>query len=273
MKNPKKRRGTARSSFWTMGLKICSLASGSGGNCTYVASDTTTLLIDAGISCKRIKESLAVLGANTQNLNLLITHSHVDHIGHLKSVCKMFSPTVYAHYLTYSAVTEKIPGYLKCKEFDGDFFIGDITVSPFRVSHDVPCVGYSLLSGGKKISIVTDVGALSNGNLHCLEGSDVVLIESNHDENMLWANPRYSLSLKRRILSAHGHLSNSSCAQAAVECIKSGAKQIILGHLSKENNTPQLAYETTKNLIDNAGLSAAIAVAYADKMSDLIEVC
>ena len=238
-----------------------------------MASDTTTLLIDAGICNKRIKEGLHALNAPTDDLNLLITHSHVDHIGHIKTVCNALSPVIYTHYLTYPAVAEKVPGYLKFKEFDGDFYIGDITVSPFRVRHDVPCVGFSFLSGGKKISVVTDVGKLTADNMRHIEGSDVVFIESNHDENMLMANPNYTMALKRRILSDNGHLSNNSCAAAVVECIKSGAKQIILGHLSTKNNTPELAYETTMELMEKSGLSAALAVAYADKLSDLIEVC
>lgn len=256
-----------------MGLKICSLASGSSGNCIYVSSETTTLLIDAGISCKRIKEGLSVLGANPNQLNLLITHAHADHIGHLKTVAKTFSPVIYAHFRTHSAIADMIPGYLKLKEFDGDFYVGDLTVSPFRVSHDVPCVGFSVLCGGKKISIVTDVGRLTDVNLRHIEGSDVVLIESNHDENMLLANPRYAMSLKRRILSDNGHLSNKSCAVAAVECVKSGAKQIILGHLSKENNTPELAYQTTLGELKNAGLDCLLSLALQNKMSELIEVC
>lgn len=256
-----------------MGLKICSLASGSRGNCIYVSSDTTTLLIDAGISCKKIKEGLSVLGARPTSLNLLITHAHSDHVAHLKMIAKTFSPVVYAHYMSYPEVSAMLPGYLKLKEFDGDFYIGDITVSPFRVSHDVPCVGYSLLHAGKKISVVTDVGHLTDANMRHIEGSDVVLIESNHDEDMLRANPRYAVSLKRRILSERGHLSNKSCAAAAVECVKSGAKQIILGHLSMENNTPELAYKTTQNEISGAGLNAMLCVATQDRMSQLIEVC
>ncbi|MCH5163524.1 MAG: MBL fold metallo-hydrolase [Clostridiales bacterium] len=256
-----------------MGLKICSLASGSRGNCIYIASDTTTLLIDAGISCKRIKEGLKALNTDPMSLNLLITHSHSDHIGHLKMVAKTFSPIIYTHYLTYSEVSSRLPGYLKLKEFDGDFYVGDITVSPFRVSHDVPCVGYSVICGGKKISVVTDVGRLTVDNMRHLDGSDVVLIESNHDENMLLANPRYAMPLKRRILSDSGHLSNKACAAAAVECVKNGAKQIMLGHLSQENNTPELAYQTTLSEISGAGLSAGLNVALQDKMSEIIEVC
>lgn len=255
-----------------MGLRICSLASGSSGNCIYISSDTTTLLIDAGISCKRIKESLSVLGDANQ-LNVLITHTHSDHVGHLKMVAKTFSPVIYTHFRAYTAVQDMLPGYLKLKEFDGDFYVGDITVSPFRVSHDVPCVGFSVLCGGKKISIVTDVGRLTETNLRHIDGSDVVLLESNHDENMLLGNPRYATSLKRRILSDNGHLSNKACAAAAVECVKNGAKQIILGHLSKENNTPELAYQTTLSELSNAGLSAMLCVAGQDKMSKLIEVC
>lgn len=256
-----------------MGLKICSLASGSSGNCIYISSDTTTLLIDAGISCKRIKESFSVLGAQPPEINLLITHAHSDHIAHLKTIAKTFSPVIYTHYLTYSDIASKLPGYLKLKEFDGDFYVGDITVSPFRVSHDVPCVGFSVLSGGKKISVVTDVGRLTKDNMRHIEGSDVVLLESNHDEDMLRSNPRYALSLKRRIMSDHGHLSNKSCAAAAVECVMSGAKQIILGHLSHENNTPELAYQTTYGSLSDAGLNAMLCIAFQDKMSNLIEVC
>ena len=256
-----------------MGLKICSLASGSRGNCIYIASDTTTLLIDAGISCKRIKDSLKVLGADTSQLNLLITHAHGDHIGHVKTVAKTFAPIIYSHYLTYSAVSAILPGYLKLKEYSGDFYVGDITVSPFKVSHDVPCVGYSVLCGGKKISVVTDVGRLTDQNMEHIEGSDVVLIESNHDEEMLRANPHYTLTLKRRITSDRGHLSNVACAEAAVRCVKSGAKQIILGHLSSENNTLALAYETTREKITKAGLSAMLSIATQDQMSELIEVC
>lgn len=255
-----------------MGLKICSLASGSSGNCIYIGSETTTVLIDAGISCKRIKEGLALLKARQDNINLLLTHTHSDHVGFLKSVAKNVSPIIYAHYLAYPTVSEMIPGYLKLKEFDGDFYVGDMTVSPFRVNHDVPCVGFSILSGGKKISIVTDVGKLTDANLRHIEGSDVVFFESNHDENLLLANPRYNKTLKRRILSDNGHLSNKSCALAAVECVKNGTKLIMLGHLSPENNTPELAYETTFEELKHAGLDAMLYVAKQNQMSELIEV-
>lgn len=254
-----------------MGLKICSFASGSRGNCIFVSSDTTSVLVDAGICCKRIRAGLSAMGA-TGEFNLLITHAHSDHIGHIGDVVKAFSPIVYTHYLTYDDITKKIPDYLKLKEFDGDFYVGDITVSPFRVSHDVPCVGFCFLNAGRKISIVTDVGRLTDDNMRRLDGSDVVLIESNHDEDMLRANPRYSPSLKRRILSDRGHLNNRACAEAAAKCIKGGAKQIILGHLSLENNTPELAYGATCDYLEREGLNARVSIAYQDKLSEVVEV-
>ncbi|MBR2967769.1 MAG: MBL fold metallo-hydrolase [Clostridia bacterium] len=255
-----------------MGLKICSIASGSSGNCIYLASDTTTVVIDAGVSCKRIKQSLLAIGASCNEVNLLVTHSHSDHVCGLKMMCKSLSPTVYAHYLTSPRISLLLDGYNNLREFSGDFYIGDMTISPFKVSHDVPCVGYSVYQGGRKISVVTDVGALTADNMRAIQGSNVVLIESNHDEKMLMANTRYPMELKRRILSDRGHLSNAACAQAVVKCVKSGAKQIILGHLSMENNTPELACAASYSALKSEGLSANICVALQDKMSELIEV-
>ncbi|MBR2970733.1 MAG: MBL fold metallo-hydrolase [Clostridia bacterium] len=255
-----------------MALKICSLSSGSHGNCIYISSDTTDLLIDAGISCKKTKERLAVLGAQPPQ-HLLITHSHSDHVCGVSMLAKTFSPVIYTHFRTHYEIAKLVPGYLKIKEYSSDFFVGDMTVSPFAVSHDVPCNAYSVLCGGKKVTVVTDVGVLTEENLNSIEGSDVVLIESNHDEKMLMSNPRYSDTLKRRILSSRGHLSNSACAAAAVEIVKRGAKHIILGHLSEENNTPTLAYETTKNALDRVGLSASVTIALQNEMTEVIEVC
>lgn len=254
-----------------MGLKICSFASGSRGNCIYVSSETTSVIVDAGISVRRISQDLAAVDASAP-AGVIVTHAHADHIGNLQSIAKKFSPVIYAHYLTAPALASILPGYLKIKEFDGDFFVGDITVSPFRVSHDVPCVGMSFLCDGSKISIMTDVGRVTDANLRHVDGSDVVLIESNHDENMLLGNPHYSAALKRRILSDRGHLSNKMCAEAAARFARTGAKRIILGHLSKENNTPELAYNTTKDELDREGLSVALSLALQDSMSDLIEV-
>lgn len=256
-----------------MALKFCSFASGSGGNCIYVNSGETNILIDAGICLRRIKDSFKAIGADPRSIHLLITHTHSDHISHIKRVASEFSPTVYAHYSSFREVCSALGDYNDVRPFGGDFYVGDITVSPFVLSHDVPCVGFSLLCGGQKISILTDTGIVTSETLEHISGSKAILIESNHDENMLMHNERYAYSLKRRILSNRGHLSNNSCAAAVVKCISGGTRSVLLGHISRENNTPELAYETTSKALDRAGVSAKLNIAYQDKISEIIEVC
>lgn len=255
-----------------MGFKICSFASGSRGNCSYVASDTTAILVDAGISAKRVCESIRALGERGKPISLLITHTHADHVGCIKSVVKALSPTVYVHVRSYRKVRELLPSYDKLMQFDGDFFVGDVTVSPFSVSHDVPCVGYSFYHEGKKITVATDVGKLTAENVNHIQGSDVALIESNHDVELLKQNTSYTYELKRRIMSEYGHLSNSACAQIAVKLALSGTKHFLLGHLSQENNTPAIAYKTTFDELTRQGLSAGVCVATQEKMSELLEI-
>lgn len=255
-----------------MALKICSFASGSGGNCIYVASETTSILVDVGISVKRIKECLCAAKAKGE-LNVLITHTHSDHIAHLKRLASVMSPKIYVHRSVFRQIDALLGGYDKLFPFDGDFYVGDITVSPFRLSHDVPCLGFGLINQGSKVSILTDTGVVTDDDLERIAGSKAVFIESNHDVDMLKSNGRYSYVLKRRILSPRGHLSNGDCAQAVVKCVENGASDIVLCHLSRENNTPELALGVTKAAIDAAGLKAHLSVAYQDKMSEMIEVC
>ncbi len=254
-----------------MSLKICSFASGSNGNCIYAASETTLIIIDAGICVKRIKEGLSAVGAFGE-LNVLITHTHSDHVAHLRRVAATLKPNIYVHYSIFGVIKDMLDGYTKLFPFDGDFYVGDITVSPFALSHDVPCVGFSLIHQGKKASVLTDTGIITQENFESIAGSQAVFIESNHDEDMLRANPRYAYTLKRRILSNRGHLSNTTCAAAAVRCVKDGASNIVLCHLSRENNSPSLALETTENAVAAAGLRARLYVAFQDKMSEIIEV-
>lgn len=154
--------------------------------------------------------------------------------------------------------------------------MGDITVTPFKVSHDVPCVGYSFLSGGSRITLATDTGKLSNRAMETLCDSDLVVIESNHDESLVRQNPNYSEFLKARILSECGHLSNNACAECVAQLADSGVKQVVLAHLSRENNYPELAFETCKNrlLRDNIveGRDLMLEVALHDRMSSLFEI-
>ena len=152
-----------------------------------------------------------------------------------------------------------------------DFFIKDITVSCFVLPHDSHfCVGYSLYFGGRKVSYATDLGFVSDSTLKSLAGSDILFLESNHDENLLLQNPKYPAKTKKRILGDHGHLSNASCAKTIAQLVPTGVKQVVLSHLSEENNTPILAYTTIKNYLKSKGIeegkNVCVDVAYQNKV-------
>lgn len=258
-----------------MSLKICSLFSGSSGNCTYVAGGDTRILIDAGVALGKIEKALKVLGTSVCDTAILITHSHSDHIGAINSVIKKYpSVKIYAHTRT---VSELVSGGYNESAFtafdDQDFYVGDITVKPIALSHDVFCVGFCLLCNGKKISYLTDTGYLPQSALRAAEGSDLVMIECNHSPELLACNKNYSRALKARIHGVRGHLSNEDCSGALVQLARSGARHFILAHLSKENNYPELAYEIChKALLSNGITDAAITVASPDRLSSLMEI-
>ncbi len=239
-----------------MGLKFCALGSGSKGNCACVWSEKTNLLIDAGLSCARIEKCMRLFGIDPHTLSVLVTHSHVDHAQALPKLIDKFGVVVYAP----ARVCEE----LFCRyelprthliAVDGDFFVGDLTISPFPLSHDVPCVGYSVLRGGKKISFATDSGKISDRALSAIADSDLVVLESNHDPDMLVANDKYPPYLKNRILSDRGHLSNQAAADCAVKLVMGGVKQIILAHLSQDNNLPELAFATVRDELARHGFT------------------
>lgn len=261
----------------TMSLRICSLASGSSGNSIYIASDTTKILVDIGVSVKRIETSLNMLKTNGKVDGVLVTHAHSDHISGLPTYINKFDAEVYCHYQARDTISRKGVNEKRIIEFgEGDFFVGDITVSPFKVSHDVPCVGFSFYNKGKKISIATDLGFIGNGIIKNLEDSDLVLLEANHDENLVKINTNYSSWLKSRILSEKGHLSNFACGEAVVKLARAGVKDIILGHLSKENNYPELAFNTVSKMLEEndyiEGEHIKLEVARFDRMSSLYEI-
>lgn len=260
-----------------MSLKICVLGSGSSGNCTFVASPTTAVLVDVGLSALRIEKGIRTLSYNPDLVSVLITHAHHDHISGLATFCKRHPKVkVYCHESCYLSLREKVPTGMNVNVVNGDFYIGDITVAPFKVSHDVPCVGYGLLSGGRKITVATDIGKISDEVLQNMTDSDLVVLESNHDESLVRKNPRYSDSLKARILSNGGHLSNSACADCVAKMAERGVKQVVLAHLSRENNYPELAFETCKQRLIQGNLQEGkdirLEVACHDKMSSLFEI-
>ena len=242
-------------------MRIMNLASGSTGNSTYIGTEDTHILIDAGISRKRILEGLNGADIDFSDIDaILLTHEHIDHISALGVIERTRQIPVYATSGTISAILDY--GYLG--DFDRSVFhvirpdqnyrIKDLTFRPLSIWHDAKePVGYRLSSNGSSIGVITDLGDYDDyltGNLH---GLDALLLEANHDVRMLEAGP-YPYPLKRRILSRLGHLSNERCGQLLSEVLHDDMKEIMLGHLSRENNTRDLArlsVETEIQMADN----------------------
>lgn len=238
-----------------MALEFCILASGSKGNSTLVRSDHARILLDAGLTARQLALRLESVGETAEQINaVVITHAHTDHVSGVAEFAKKFNIPVYAPYsVAQGMMRSKVIPHLR--PFDGgDFFIEDMTVSPFGVPHDVPCYGYSFYCAGSKISVLTDLGAIPKNVLSDVSDSDAVVLEANHDEALLNANPRYPQRLKNRILGTHGHLSNIACACGVESLARSGVKQVVLAHLSEQNNDPLLALTTVREKLSEVGL-------------------
>lgn len=234
-------------------MKLLSIASGSSGNCIVVCSDNTAVLIDTGISKKRIEE-----GLNRNNMTLsdisgiLITHEHSDHIGGLGVVSRKCRVPIYSTKGTIEAIKKmsflgKIDGKLFNQiEPDKVFSVGDLLVEPFQISHDAADpVAYRITGGNTSVAVATDMGTYNDYIVSHLKGVNGILLEANHDVRMLQTGS-YPYYLKQRILGDRGHLSNESSGRLLNRILHDGLKQVFLGHLSKENNYEQLAYEAVR---------------------------
>ena len=234
-------------------MRLCSIASGSSGNCIYVGSETTHLLVDVGISGRRTESGLDSLGITGRDLDgILITHEHADHINGLGVMARKYGVPVYATKGTINAIlSTRNLGKIDASLFheiqeDQKFTIKDLTVDPMRISHDAAQpVAYRIAYGGRRVGICTDLGVYNDYTVECLKGMDAVLLEANHDVNMLQVGP-YPYYLKQRILGERGHLSNENSGRLLSRILHDGLRTIILGHLSKENNLPELAYEAVR---------------------------
>ena len=239
-------------------MRVCTLASGSTGNLTYVESGSAKILVDCGLSMTEVVKRLNMISVSPSEIDaILITHEHSDHIKGVGAFCKKYGTKVFAHFDSWVALEGKVSVDSKNKVafYDSDFYIKDLTICPFRLSHDsFFCVGFTFLSCGNKISIATDTGYLPEAAKQSMMGSDIIIIESNHDEQMLLDNEEYSVFLKNRILSKKGHLSNVACADAIYEFASCGTKQFVLAHLSEKNNTPILAYSTVCAELNKRGV-------------------
>ncbi|MDO4614906.1 MAG: MBL fold metallo-hydrolase [Lachnospiraceae bacterium] len=232
-------------------MKFCSIASGSSGNCIYAGSADSSILIDTGISGKKIEAGLNAIDRTTKEIDgILVTHEHSDHIKGLGVLARRYGMPIYATPGTIAAMREmtalgRIPDELyRPIHADEKFSVGDLTILPFEISHDAAePVGYRIEHNGKCAAVATDMGCYDEYIIGNLKNLDVLLIESNHDVRMLQAG-RYPYYLKRRILGEKGHLSNESCGQLLGQVLHENIREIFLGHLSQENNYEALAYET-----------------------------
>lgn len=245
-------------------MRLCSIASGSSGNCIYVGSDTTHILVDVGISGKRTEAGLNELDLTMRDIDgIFITHEHTDHIAGLGVLARKYEIPVYATRGTIEALKQttslgKVPEDLYhpiCA--DEKVIIKDLICNPMRISHDAAePVAYRIGHGRKHVGIITDLGNYNDYTVESLKGMDALLLEANHDVNMLQVGP-YPYRLKQRILGDKGHLSNEKAGQLLCSLLHDKLQAVLLGHLSKENNLPELAYEAVRVEVALAGKEAS----------------
>lgn len=265
-------------------MTFCTLSSGSSGNSAFLSYNDTNILIDCGRSGKHITSRLSDLGVSPNCIDaILVTHEHSDHISGLGVFSRKYNVPVYATEGTWK-------GILSCKSVGSfsenniktvspykSFDIGNIKIVPFEIPHDAnQPVGYRFLAGNTIIASATDIGYLSESVVQGVAGANVVLLESNHDIDMLKRSKKYSQQLKNRILSNVGHLCNNYAAAFASYLAKNGTEHIILGHLSDENNEPEIAYNTAANAMAKKGIDCKkdifLTIARRHEISEVVKI-
>ncbi len=253
-------------------FKFCSLCSGSSGNCSLIQSDNTKILIDAGESCKKICTALNSINVEPNEIDaILVTHEHSDHIKGISTFSTKYNTPVFANAETWNAmpsekskVAENNISYFNLNE---KFNIKDLEIFAFPIPHDAvnPC-GFNVFYKNKKLSVATDIGHMTKDIINNLINSSFLLLEANYDPKVLQCSP-YPYLLKQRIAGPNGHLSNDMAGQTISYLSKYGLKTAMLGHLSKENNFPELAYKTVveqliENNVDESTLNLSVATRY-----------
>ena len=240
--------------------RIYPICSSSEGNSTFIGTRGHGILVDAGCSFKALKKSLELIDTDIKGIEaVFITHEHIDHVKGLEQLLKHTDIPVFTSAGTHRELVRRglVPEDALIYDIGAEpYMSADFVVVPFKTSHDAAeSCGYVAEYNGRRFGVCTDTGTLTTEAEHALTGCDAVLLESNHDVDMLKRNPRYGFELKKRILSDRGHLSNISCAEIAEKLIRSGTAHLILGHLSKENNTPDTAYSCTCDFLAKMGLA------------------
>jgi len=245
-------------------LKFCSLYSGSSGNSSFIQSENINILVDAGVSGKKIVDALASINIAVENISaILVTHEHSDHTQSISTLSKKYNIPVYANKKTWEAMKDKKEKISKDNicyfNNNKSFKLSDITILPFDIPHDAanPC-GFTISDFNSKISIATDIGHMTTSIIDNIKNSNFLLLEANYEPDVLKCSS-YPFHLKERIASPIGHLSNIEAGKTINYLSDFGVKNIMLGHLSNENNFPELAYKSVLEQIENKDLNLSVA--------------
>lgn len=238
--------------------RIYPICSSSGGNATFIGTRGHGILVDAGCSFRALNNSLGLIDTDINGIEaVFITHEHIDHVKGLEQIIRHTGVPIFATPATADALREsgKVPENAVIYDVYDGYKSASFEVSCFKTSHDAAdSVGYKIRFGDEYFGVCTDTGYVTEEAEQALNGCLAVLLESNYNEDMLRRNPNYPPLLKSRILGKTGHLSNDLCAQFAEKLVRAGTRHLILGHLSRENNTPQTARACTKRFIEERGL-------------------
>ncbi len=240
-------------------MQFCTLFSGSSGNVVYLSTDRGGVLVDCGMSGKQTLEAMERAKLDPASVHaILITHEHSDHIKGVGVISRRLGVPVYATEGTWegmAASVGELPAFNRVTVSAGEsFFLDDLEIVPFSIPHDAnDPVGYRFFTGRHSVAVATDLGYFPQTVFDAVSGAEIVLLESNHDPDMLKRNPHYPARLKTRILGKKGHLSNDAGADAAVRLAQCGTRHLLLGHLSEENNTPDIAFRTAHAALTAAG--------------------
>ena len=262
-------------------INFCTLFSGSSGNCVFISDQKTKILIDAGRSGKDIETTLQKIGNRADEINaILVTHEHTDHTKGIGVLSRRHNIPIYANRNTWDAMKGTIGKVneenVRCFSTGEEFEIGNIGVKAFDIPHDaVEPVAYNFYIGSKKVTSATDIGHIDEKLVDNLKNSEILLIESNHDVEMVKVSG-YPYYLKQRILGDRGHLSNETTGKLLCDLIKHGVNKVLLGHLSRENNFPELAYKAVSNILESKGIKVGkdikLEVALRDRESTVYAV-
>lgn len=259
-------------------MKFCSLSSGSSGNCQYIETDRMKVLVDGGLSGKRIENLLSSIGVSIKDIDcILVTHEHMDHVKGVGVISRRYDIPIFANEKTWAAMSHLIGDIadknIRIFQTNKGFELKDLAVYPFSIFHDAAePVGYCLYHKNIKMSIMTDTGWVNDTMKKAIKSSNFYVIEANHDVKML-KEGRYPWHLKKRILSTRGHLSNLDAGKILTEVLSGNGETVLLAHLSRDNNIPALAYETVSKHMEECGLEVTkdvtLDLTYRDKATSV----